>query len=139
VSPLLADSVHCEIHLFGLIEKALQSSERSLLLLAEGGPSSHGAVALSRSEAIGRTEALRLALGPLRRDHHLLFYFSFAASASLVPLGCPASGAVGVGQWFVDYSALIHKLCKSTASFLATATTARFFEFLAPREAIFSP
>jgi hypothetical protein len=94
---------------------------------------------LRRSEAIGGTEALRLALGPLRRDHHLLFYFSFAASASLVPLGCPASGAVGVGQWFVDYSALIHKLCKSTASFLATATTARFFEFLAPREAIFSP
>ena len=33
VSPLLGDSVHCEIHLFGLIEKALQSSERSLLLL----------------------------------------------------------------------------------------------------------
>jgi hypothetical protein len=62
------------------------------------------AVTLSRSEAIGGTEALRLALGPLRRDHHLLFYFSFAASASLVPLGCPASGAVGVAQWFVEFS-----------------------------------
>jgi hypothetical protein len=62
VSPLLGDSVHCEILLFGLIEKALQSSERSLLLLAEGGPSSHCAVALSRSEAIGRTEAERVSL-----------------------------------------------------------------------------
>jgi hypothetical protein len=31
------------------------------------------------------------------------------------------------------------KLCKSTASFLAVATTARFFEFLPPREAIFCP
>jgi hypothetical protein len=63
------------------------------------------AVALSRSEAIGGTEALRLALGPLRRDHHLLFSFSFAASASLVPLGCLASAAVGVAQWFVDFCA----------------------------------
>ena len=78
VSPLLGGSVHCEIHLFGLIEKALQSSDRSRFLKEEGGPSSHCAVALSRSEAIGHREAARLALGPLRRDHHLLFPFSFA-------------------------------------------------------------
>jgi hypothetical protein len=63
VSLLFGDSVHYEIHLFGLLSlKALQSSERSLLLLAEGGPSSHGAVALSRSEAIGYTEAERVSL-----------------------------------------------------------------------------
>src|SRR5829696_10038322 len=30
-----------------------------------------------------------------------------------------------------------HKLCSSTASFLATATAARFLAFLPPREAIF--
>jgi hypothetical protein len=120
-------------------KKALQSSERSRFL-PEGGPSSHCAVALSRSEAIGHTEAVHLALGPLRQDHHLLLFFSFAAWASLLPLSCLASRrAMGVAQWFVDFSALIHKLCKSTASFLATATTARFFEFLPPREAIFSP
>ena len=36
---LFGDSVHYEIHLFGL-SKALQSSHRSVLLLAGGGPSS---------------------------------------------------------------------------------------------------
>ena len=71
VSLLFGDSVHYEIHLFGLL-KGVQSSDRSLLL-AEGGPSSHCAVALSRSEAIGHTEAVRFALGALRQDHHLLF------------------------------------------------------------------
>ena len=38
-----------------------------------------------------------------------------------------------------DLPPLTHKLCKSTASFLATATIARFLAFLPPREAIFSP
>jgi len=31
----------------------------------------------ARSEAIGHTEAVRLALGPLRLDHHLLLFFFF--------------------------------------------------------------
>jgi hypothetical protein len=45
---------------------------------------------------------------------------------------------MGAAERFVEFST--HpQACKSTASFLATATAARFFEFLAPREAIFSP
>src|SRR3954447_14460279 len=74
------------------------------MLLAEDGPSSYCAVALcSRSEAIGHAEAVRLGLGELRRDHHLLLRCS---SASLLPLGRLASRrAVGVAQRLVNLSA----------------------------------
>ena len=51
-------------------------------------------------------EAVRLALGALCRDHHLLpFFFGFAGSAPMLPLSCLASSAVGVTQWLVDLSA----------------------------------
>ena len=42
--------------------------------------------------------------------------------------------------WSGSYtSPVTHNRCKSTDSFLAVATVARFFEFLAPWEAIFCP
>jgi hypothetical protein len=56
-------------------------------------------------EAIGHTEAVRLALGPLCQDRHLLLFFSLAAWASLLPSGCLASRAASVAQWFVDLRA----------------------------------
>src|SRR5215210_3307670 len=137
VSLLFGDSVHCEIHLFGLLRRrcnlrsglASSSWRVDQVRIAQ---SPH-----ARSEAIGHREAVRLALGPLRRDHHLLF-LSFAAWVSLLPLSCLASKAMGVRSGSYT-SALSHKLCSSTASFLATATTARFLAFFPPREAIFSP
>jgi hypothetical protein len=46
-----------------------------------------------------RAQAVRLALGLLCQDHHLLFSF-----AALLVLSCLASGAVGVAQWLVDLS-----------------------------------
>jgi hypothetical protein len=55
----------------------------------------------ARSEAIGHAGAVRLDLGGLRRDHHLLL----CSSVSLLPLGRPASEAVGVTQRLVDLSA----------------------------------
>ena len=104
VSPLLGDSVHCEIHLFGLIEGAAIFGAVSAPLrrvdqvrIAQS--------PCARPEAIGHTEAVRLALGPLRQDRHLLLFFSFAAWVSLLPSGCLASRAVGVAQWFVDLRA----------------------------------
>jgi [ribosomal protein S5]-alanine N-acetyltransferase len=48
---------------------------------------------------------VRLALGALRQDHHLLFSFSFATSGSLLHLSCLAFGAVGVAQGLVDLRA----------------------------------
>ncbi len=104
VSPLLGDSVHCEIHLFGLIEDAAIFGAVSAPLRRVDqvriAQSPH-----ARSEAIGHIEAVRLALGELRQDRHLLLFFSFAASAPLLPLSCLASKAVGVSQWFVDLRA----------------------------------
>src|SRR5215207_4968211 len=72
----------------------------------------------------------------LALDHHLLFNFYPAPWLFSLSRYIPAS--VRVVERFVDLP-LTHRWCKSTESFLATATTARFFEFLAPREAIFSP
>jgi hypothetical protein len=103
VSPLLGDSVHCEIHLFGLIEGA--AIFRSVSLPQRGWTKfAWRSRLISRSEAIGHTEAVPLALGPLRQDHHLLLFSSLAAWASL-PLSCPASRAVCVAQRFVEFSA----------------------------------
>jgi hypothetical protein len=77
MSLLFGDSVHCEIHLFGQ-SKALQSSHRSLL--PEGGPSSQSRSRLMLDPKRSDTEeAVHLALGPLRQDHHLLLFFSFDA------------------------------------------------------------
>ena len=103
VSLLFCDSVHYEIHLFGLPSRRRCNLRIGLSCLRRADQ-----VRTAQSPYLdpkrSDREAVRLALGPLRRDHHLLFYFSFAASASLVPLGCPASGAVGVAQWFVEFS-----------------------------------
>ena len=77
VSLLFGDSVHYEIHLFGLIEGAAIFGSVSPLRRVDQvriAQSPH-----ARPEAIGHTEAVRLALGPLRQDHHLLLFFSFAA------------------------------------------------------------
>jgi|SRR5688500_7277704 hypothetical protein len=73
VSLLFGDSVHCEIHLFGLLRRrcnlpiGLASSQRV------------DQVRMAQSPYLdpkrSGTEAVRLALGPLRQDHHLLFYF----------------------------------------------------------------
>ena len=77
VSLLFGDSVHCEIHRFGLIEGAAIFRSVSIprkrvdqVRIAQ----SPCALDPKRSG----TEAVRLALGPLRQDHHLLLFFSFA-------------------------------------------------------------
>ncbi len=97
MSPLFGDSVHCEILLFGLsgLSKALQSSDRSVLL-AEGGPSSHGAVALCqiRSDRTHRSRTSRFrtaASGSSPPPPPPPLVFGFVTSASLLPLGCLAS------------------------------------------------
>src|ERR687898_2000330 len=55
------------------------------LLLAESGPSSYCAVTLKIRSDRTHTEAVRLALGELCLDHHLLllFFFGFALSFRL--------------------------------------------------------
>jgi hypothetical protein len=55
--------------------------------------------------------------------------------SSLPPLFAP----IGVVERIVDLCANPQAVQEHPESFLATATTARFFEFLPPREAIFSP
>jgi hypothetical protein len=83
VSPLFGGSVHYEIHLFGLIEGAA-------IFASVSAPRRGWTKFASRSRLMldpkrSGTEALRLALGELCQDHHLLlFFFSFAASASLL-------------------------------------------------------
>ena len=81
---------------------------------------------------------MRLALGSLCRDHHLLllllFFFGFASSSFKLP------GLHSCGR----YAAVRRPLrsptdCAAAASFLATATTARFLAFLPPREASLLP
>src|SRR5919107_4868043 len=67
------------------------------LLLAESGPSSYCAVTLKIRSDRTHTEAVRLALGELCRDHPLLlpFFFGFALSFRLPGLqNCGGRGAV---------------------------------------------
>src|SRR5215203_575737 len=67
---------------FSDCSKTLQSSERSLLLV--GGRTKFAFLSrLCRSEAIGHKGAVRLGLGELCRDHHLLPHSSLASSFRL--------------------------------------------------------
>jgi hypothetical protein len=59
--------------------------------------------------------------------------------ASLLSCLLPLLAPMRVVERIVELSGHPQAVRKSTASFLATATAARFFAFLAPREAIFSP
>src|SRR5829696_7884136 len=94
-SLLSGDSVHYGIRLFGLIEGAaffgaVSTPHRGWTKFAFS--QSPGARDPKRSDERSRT---RLALGPLRRDHHLLpFLFGYAASFKLPVLrsgGCFAA------------------------------------------------
>jgi hypothetical protein len=69
---LLGDSVHTMRSVFSDSKKALQSSERSLCPSLREWTKFVLRSRLTRPEAIGHAEAVHLALGPLRREHHLL-------------------------------------------------------------------
>jgi hypothetical protein len=82
VSPLFSDSVHRMRSIFSDFRK--RCNLLSGLSSRRVDQVRNFAVALcSKSEAIGQTEALHLALGPLCLGHHLLFFFGSDASFKL--------------------------------------------------------
>src|SRR5215212_3996294 len=120
---IFGSSVHYEIRLFEL--KALQSSERSSWRVDQV----HIAQSPLDPKRSSKSRGLRhFTLGSLLcQDLHLL------------SLSRQISAPMRVVERLVDLSGHPQVLQKSTESFLATATAARFLAFLPPREAIFSP